>query len=342
MKRVLKWSLIGVGSLGLVLIALGLGLYFSTSGEYPVPATVVDDPTLPRIEVGGVMLHAEAFGDPTNPPVIVLHGGPGGDYRGLLDLKGLGDEFFVVFYDQRGSGLSARLPDEQYTLDLLVEELDGVVDRYGEGRKVHLVGHSWGAMLGTAYLGRHPDKVSRAVFIEPGFLTVEIMETFMEATGDMRPPMTPGNIWTILNIMVQSFHVDGPDSDAHQDWMMDQIMTSDIEGSPVAGYWCDGKLENSALPTWRFGARVMPAMMANATAPDGTVRLGFTDGLDGFDGPVLLLAGDCNTLIGPEHQRQHLSFFNNVELRVVHGVGHTMIGERPEELLTVVGSFLSR
>ncbi|MFH1529465.1 MAG: alpha/beta hydrolase [Pseudomonadota bacterium] len=342
MKRAFKWIGIILGSLVLLVAALAAGLYVSTRGEIVVPATVVDDPSLPRIAVGGVLLHAEAFGDPGNPPIIVLHGGPGGDYRGLLDLAGLGDEFFVVFYDQRGSGLSERLPDAQYTLDLLIQELDGVVDRYGRGRKVHLVGHSWGAMLAAAYLGRHPDKVARAVLAEPGFLTTEIMEDFMTSTGGMRPPLTPGNLWKAANIFFRSLHVDGPDDDAARDWLVANMMTSDVEGNPVEGYWCGGKLENAALPTWRHGARVMPAMMAAAKDADGTVRLGFTDGLETFKGPVLLLAGACNALIGPEHQRRHLPFFKNVKLLVISGVGHSMFGERPEELRSVVGSFLSR
>lgn len=342
MHRALKWIAIVIGSLVLLVAALAAGLYLSTRGEFSVPATVVEDPSLPRIEVNGVLLHAEAYGDPTSPPVIVLHGGPGGDYRALLDLKELGDEFFVVFYDQRGSGLSQRLPDSEYTVDHFVEELDGVVDRYGQGRKVHLVGHSWGAMLATAYLGRHPGKVARAVLAEPGFLTVDIMERFMAATGDMRPPMTPGNLWKVLDIVFRSFHVDGPDGDARQDWLMASMMTADVDGNPVAGYWCDGDLGNAVLPTWRHGARVLPAMMADATDDTGAVRLGLVDGLEHFEGPVLLLAGDCNSLIGPEHQRQHLAFFAAAELRVIHGVGHTMFGERPEELRTIVGSFLSR
>ena len=342
MVRLLKWVGILAGSLVLIIAALAAGLYVSTRGEYTVPATVADDPSTPRIEVGGVLLHAEAFGDPSAPPVIVLHGGPGGDYRGLLDLKALADQFFVVFYDQRGSGLSQRLPDAEYTLEDFVEELDGVIDRYGKGRKVQLVGHSWGAMLATAYMGRHPDKVARAVLAEPGFLTVEIMEEFMASTGGMRPRMTPGNLWIGGEIFFRSLHVDGPDDDARRDWLVDHVMMAPFDGSPVAGYWCDGDPANAALPTWRFGARVMPAMMAGATGADGRVHLGFTEGLDGFEGPVLFLAGACNTLIGPEHQRKHLPFFRNAELLVIPGVGHTMFGERPEELIAVVGSFLSR
>ena len=57
-----------------------------------VPATVEDDPALPRIEVNGTILHAEAFGDPRAPMIVVLHGGPGGDYRAFLPYRVLADD----------------------------------------------------------------------------------------------------------------------------------------------------------------------------------------------------------------------------------------------------------
>lgn len=82
-----------------------------------VPATVGDDSSLPVIQAAGYRFHGEQFNDPGNPPVIVLHGGPGADYRSLLDLRELADEFRVVFYDQRGSGLSPRVPKDELSFD---------------------------------------------------------------------------------------------------------------------------------------------------------------------------------------------------------------------------------
>jgi len=72
-----------------------------------VPGTVDDDPSLPRAELNGTVFHLETFGVPINPPIIVLHGGPGHDYRCMLSLVrdygqgSLADDFFFVFWDQR-------------------------------------------------------------------------------------------------------------------------------------------------------------------------------------------------------------------------------------------------
>lgn len=54
-----------------------------TRGDYPVAATVTDDASLPVIEANGYRFHGGVFGAKSAPPVIVLHGGPGWDYRSL-------------------------------------------------------------------------------------------------------------------------------------------------------------------------------------------------------------------------------------------------------------------
>src|SRR6185503_2313758 len=98
------------------------------------------DSSIPHITIDGVTFHAETFGDPANPVVIVLHGGPGSDYRSLLPLQALSDQYFVVFFDQRGTGLSPRVNPEEITIASAIADLDSIVAYYGKGRKVNLVG----------------------------------------------------------------------------------------------------------------------------------------------------------------------------------------------------------
>ncbi len=96
-----------------------------------VPLTVDEDPSLSSISVNGTQLHSESFGNPNDPMIVVLHGGPGGDYRSLLNIsKFSADSFFVVFYDQRGSGLSKRHNKEDYTGQFYIDDLDAVIKHY--------------------------------------------------------------------------------------------------------------------------------------------------------------------------------------------------------------------
>lgn len=58
--------------------------------------------------VDGYPLYTEQYGDRPDV-VIVMHGGPVGDSRYLQSLSALSDEYRVVLYDQRGTGISALL-----------------------------------------------------------------------------------------------------------------------------------------------------------------------------------------------------------------------------------------
>jgi len=79
-------------------LALGAGCLDPGDPGNLVPKTVTEDLTLPAIEINGAHLHAQAFGDPRAPTVMVLHGGPGSDYRNLLSLQALADDGYRVVF----------------------------------------------------------------------------------------------------------------------------------------------------------------------------------------------------------------------------------------------------
>ncbi len=76
MKIIKTLGKIVLGLVILLVALFGLG-YILTIGEYTVPKTVDQDPSLPSITIDGYTYHAETYGDPANPVVIILHGGPG-------------------------------------------------------------------------------------------------------------------------------------------------------------------------------------------------------------------------------------------------------------------------
>jgi pimeloyl-ACP methyl ester carboxylesterase/membrane protease YdiL (CAAX protease family) len=120
------------------------------------------------VRLGGVdqwvMIRGENV---TNPPLIVLHGGPGMSEMGFFRHCNavLERHFTVVHWDQRGTGKSfdRNIPRSSMTLDQFVADLDELVDivrrRFGK-EKVAILGHSWGSALGAIYAARFPAKVS--------------------------------------------------------------------------------------------------------------------------------------------------------------------------------------
>jgi pimeloyl-ACP methyl ester carboxylesterase len=105
--------------------------------------------------------------DVENPPLIILHGGPGFSETGFFRSFNapLEKSFTVVYWDQRGTGKSSdpAIPRASMTVEQLICDLDELVDavreRLGADRVV-IFGHSWGSVLGVLYAARFPQKVS--------------------------------------------------------------------------------------------------------------------------------------------------------------------------------------
>ncbi len=101
--------------------------------------------------------------------VVMLHGGWGGDYTGLLTaVANLGDQFHFIFYDQRGS-LHSPFPDSLISFENHIEDLERLRKELRIS-KLNLVGHSMGAVLASAYATKYPAHIRRLVLLAPAGL----------------------------------------------------------------------------------------------------------------------------------------------------------------------------
>ncbi|WP_173073614.1 alpha/beta fold hydrolase [Phytohabitans rumicis] len=96
------------------------------------------------------------------PPVLLCHGGPG-----LWDIFGdlaqmLAGTARVIRWDQRGCGRSEHRGP--YTVSQSIADLDAVRQHLA-GPQTVLLGHSWGATLALRYALRHPDRVSKLIYV---------------------------------------------------------------------------------------------------------------------------------------------------------------------------------
>ena len=336
MKIIIFLGKVVLGILAGLVVLFAL-FYVLTIGEYIVPKTVAQDPSLPHITIDGVTYHAESFGDPSNPVVITLHGGPGGDYRSILSLQALADEYYVVFFDQRGAGLSPRVDPNGITLESAISDLDSVVEYYGHGEKVNLVGHSWGAMLASAYLGRYPQKVDHIVLAEPGFLNSEFAEEWAAGT---QMHFSPGLLTYFLKTKFEALHVNGPDEDAADDYFSHQINLYQGDDHPQTSYYCEGDKPSEDV-SWRSGAAAGNAIFQEAVDAEGNFDINLAETVENFTDTVLFMTGECQQLIGAEFQSRQMTLFPSAELAVIPDAGHEMFFENPEESVSVVRAYLN-
>ncbi len=128
----------------------------------PLPGSIA---TLEKVILGGVDQWLIVRGQDVNKPILLfLSGGPGASEaaRVLRFNRELEEHFVVVIWEQRGCGKSypsfnppSDLTLEKYTSDVL--ELSEMLRSRFDERKIYLVGHSWGTIIGVRAVQQRPD-----------------------------------------------------------------------------------------------------------------------------------------------------------------------------------------
>ncbi len=118
-----------------------------------------------NVEVNGSIQNIRVRAAKKGLPVILfLHGGPGvcDRHNILRDHSDLAEDFTLVCWDQRGSGKSYT-PDIKKSVPKVADYVDDVefmleylTGKFGV-RKVAMVGHSWGSIIGVLAAARRPD-----------------------------------------------------------------------------------------------------------------------------------------------------------------------------------------
>ncbi|MGY3715804.1 alpha/beta fold hydrolase [Sutcliffiella cohnii] len=98
-----------------------------------------------------------------NTPIVLLAGGPGLSFKTLTPLFSLAETRPVIGYDQLGSGRSTR--SERFsslTIKDFVEQFKTLVTQLNI-TEFHLLGHSWGTILGVNIALQYPKKTKSLI-----------------------------------------------------------------------------------------------------------------------------------------------------------------------------------
>ncbi|HOW86338.1 MAG TPA: alpha/beta fold hydrolase [Candidatus Aminicenantes bacterium] len=117
-----------------------------------------------RVDAGDARLYVEVEGRGT--PIVLINGGPGGTHHYFHPwFSRLKRSARVVYYDQRGCGLSDFAPGEKgYSVEQAVEDLEAVRRALGCERWV-VLGYSYGGFLAQLYTVLHPERVAGLVLL---------------------------------------------------------------------------------------------------------------------------------------------------------------------------------
>lgn len=109
----------------------------------------------------GMFLQSENF---ENPVLLFLHGGPGSPEIAFTQKypTGLDKLFTVCWWEQRGSGISysSKMTPKEMTIEQMIADTIEIThylcNRFNK-KKIYIMGHSWGTLLGALTVQQQPE-----------------------------------------------------------------------------------------------------------------------------------------------------------------------------------------
>jgi len=269
--------------------------------------------------------------DDTRLPLLCLHGGPGANWLHLKPYEALADERRVVFYDQIGSGHSGLEEPHEVSIwqpELFVEEIGVVREALGLER-VHVLGHSWGGMLGMQYATEQPEGLT-SLIVESSPPSVP---GWMPEIARLRSELPP-EVEATLREHEEAGTTDSPEyeeaamvfyerhvcrTDPWPDWLVECF--EKLDANPEVYHAMNGPSEFHVIGTLRDW--------------DITPRLGR------IEVPTLVFSGRHDEVTPACTEAAHRAIPDSEHV-VLEESSHMAQAEQPEETLALVRGFLSR
>ncbi len=268
----------------------------------------------------GLSFYYRILGTPREdrPPVMALHGGPGGSHDILVPgAAPLARTRAVIFYDQRGCGRSDRLSeDTSCTLADNVADLEHLRRTLVAG-PVDLMGHSWGGLLALAYALDYGGNVRRLILIAPAVthypnaswsdflatLTPDVLSAIavVRENRGYSPVARQAAVWRLT---IREFF--------HRREVLDKIDLEAMPFSPQVGIRLIGDLDGLDLRPRLAHLRI----------------------------PTLIVAGRHDRRLPLSYHENLAALLPDASLEVFENSGHFPFLEEPERFACVVDEFL--
>jgi proline iminopeptidase len=278
------------------------------------------------VDVPGGPVWYRVMGTGRGVPLVVLHGGPGGTSCSYLALDSLGGERRVVLYDQLGSGRSGRPADRRlWTVERFVEELHTVRRRLGL-KRMHLMGHSWGATLAAAYVAAKGTRgIESLILASPLIKTAD----WIRDADELRKEL-PAEAQAALRRHEAAGTTDSAEyREAEEEFTRRFVRRSGPRRRDAA---CAGSVGNSVIYEQMWGPSEFHAT-GSLKEFDLTSRLGM------LRLPVLFVTGEFDEA-RPETVAGYARRVRGARMEVVPGAAHALLQDAEERTKAVIGEFL--
>ena len=220
--------------------------------------------------------------------------------------------YTTVAVDPPGHGRSDPL-GRTFTFDECVDVITAILDSLGIER-AHLLGNSWGAMIGGTFAARHPDRIGCAVLLNgtasapPNRQRFEYkaLLTMARLLGGIRPPLTRSVVRAFL----------GPTS---------------LRERPAAVRHVRAAARAVDVRSVSYAIRSVVPLRPDQSELFGTIRT-----------PVLVVAGREDPTFPLPEVRRMADVIPGAELQILDGAAHLVALEVPDAVNALVEDFIDR
>jgi pimeloyl-ACP methyl ester carboxylesterase len=254
------------------------------------------------IEANGVELCTEAFGDPADPPILLVMGMAGSMLwweDGFCRMLGDGRRF-VIRYDHRDTGRSVTYEPGHpgYAASDMVADAVGVLDAY-DIPAAHVVGVSMGGALAQLMALDFPDRV----------LSLTLISTSLALPDDQELPGSSEELRRFL----ASVQVDWSDADSVVEYLVDywRVLAGERRFDERA-------VRDLARRDVERARNFAAAQNHGALADDEVPR----EPLAAIAVPVLVVHGTADAMFPPAHGAALAEAIPGARLLTLEGAGH--------------------
>ena len=269
-----------------------------------------------RLRANGLELHLLDWGGDARVPALALHGFALNCHSWDEVAPELSKRVRLYALDQRGHGLSDRAARvEDYTRDDMVADALGVLNALGLERVV-MIGHSMGGMNAMTFTARHPERVRALVLVDVG------PEVSVDGAREVGQFVAGPYELESLEAWVEHTH-------RYYPWRSKERIRARLEVSlrpaPSGGL------------AKQYDERFRQGFGGVAEARDSLAEVAAA-----LRCPTLLVHGGASPVLTRAMAERFAAAAPNLELVTIPEAGHSVAGDKPEEFLKCVSSFLDR
>jgi proline iminopeptidase len=301
--------------------------------EVPEVARLEDglDLDTKRVDVGDATLYVEQEG--TGVPLVLINGGPGGTHHYFHPwFSRAGDYARVVYYDQRGTGLSDFEPgDGGYSVEQAVDDLDRLRHALGIDNWV-ILGYSYGGFLAQYYATTYPEHVAGLVLVgsKPG-LWAELGDS---RQYDYLSEVEKERIRSVQNQIVEM----GKENDWPRETLIQKILFNNF----MNGDW---KRQHFYKPTPAEIAMIARYEWVNERGFNGDLnrsadRVNLAGAFERSPFQTLILEGKWDLTWGEEKPEILADNHPRARIITIDDAGHNIFSENPDHFFRELENFV--